>query len=102
MVGYRGRMRLLVVEDEAILADTITAGLRREGYAVDVSYDGRAALDRLTVNDYDVVVLDRDLPGLTGDQVCRAMMQSAARTRILMLTAAAGVVDRVAGLDLGA
>jgi DNA-binding response OmpR family regulator len=90
------------VEDEAVLADTIAAGLRREAYAVDVAYDGRAALDRLSVNDYDVVVLDRDLPGLTGDQVCRAMVRGTARTRILMLTAAAGVLDRVAGLDLGA
>jgi DNA-binding response OmpR family regulator len=96
-------MRLLVVEDEAVLADTIAAGLRREAYAVDVAYDGRAALDRLSLNEYDVVILDRNLPGLTGDQVCRALVvEGATRTRILMLTAAAGVVDRVAGLDLGA
>ncbi|MEV6967640.1 response regulator transcription factor [Hamadaea sp. NPDC051192] len=95
-------MRILVVEDEAILADGIAEWLRREAFAVDVAYDGDAALERLGVNDYDVLVLDRDLPVVHGDDVCRAVVESDATTRILMLTAAAAVRDRVAGLSLGA
>ncbi|MCP2322896.1 DNA-binding response OmpR family regulator [Hamadaea flava] len=95
-------MRILVVEDEAILADGIAEWLRREAFAVDVAYDGDAALERLGVNDYDVLVLDRDLPVVHGDDVCRAVVESDAATRILMLTAAAAVRDRVAGLRLGA
>src|SRR6266536_773040 len=80
-------MRVLVVEDERLLADTITAGLRKHAMAVDVAYDGDAALERLAVNDYDVVVLDRDLPAVSGDEVCRTLVESGAETRILMLTA---------------
>ena len=95
-------MRVLVVEDERLLADTITAGLRSHAMAVDVAYDGDAALERLQVNDYDVVVLDRDLPVVSGDQVCRTLVESGAETRILMLTAATAVKERVAGLGLGA
>jgi DNA-binding response OmpR family regulator len=95
-------MRILVVEDESILADGIAEWLRREAFAVDVAYDGDAALERLGVNDYDVLVLDRDLPVVHGDDVCRAVVESEATTRVLMLTAAAGVRDRVAGLSLGA
>lgn len=95
-------MRILVVEDEAILADGIAEWLRREAFAVDVAYDGDAALERLGVNDYDVVVLDRDLPVVHGDDVCRAIVESDAPTRVLMLTAATAVRDRVAGLALGA
>ncbi|NUR72554.1 MAG: response regulator transcription factor [Hamadaea sp.] len=95
-------MRILVVEDETILADGIAEWLRREALAVDVAYDGDAALERLGVNDYDVLVLDRDLPMVHGDDVCRAVVESDATTRILMLTAAAAVRDRVAGLSLGA
>jgi DNA-binding response OmpR family regulator len=95
-------MRILVVEDETILADGIAEWLRREAFAVDVAYDGDAALERFGVNDYDVVVLDRDLPVVHGDDVCRAIVESDAATRVLMLTAAAGVRDRVAGLSLGA
>ncbi|NUT36235.1 MAG: response regulator transcription factor [Hamadaea sp.] len=95
-------MRILVVEDEEILADGIAEWLRREAFAVDVAYDGDAALERLGVNDYDVVVLDRDLPVVHGDDVCTAIVESQAPTRILMLTAAAAVRDRVAGLSLGA
>jgi DNA-binding response OmpR family regulator len=95
-------MRVLVVEDERLLADTITEGLRNHALAVDVAYDGDAALDRLAVNDYDVVVLDRDLPVVSGDQVCRALVESGTQTRILMLTAATAVRERVAGLGLGA
>ncbi len=95
-------MRVLVVEDEPILADAIVEWLRREAFAVDVAYDGDAALERLGVNDYDVVVLDRDLPVVHGDEVCRAIVESGAATRVLMLTAAAAVRERVAGLALGA
>jgi DNA-binding response OmpR family regulator len=95
-------MRVLVVEDERLLADTITEGLRNHALAVDVAYDGDAALDRLAVNDYDVIVLDRDLPVVSGDQVCRTLVESGTQTRILMLTAATAVKERVAGLGLGA
>jgi DNA-binding response OmpR family regulator len=95
-------MRVLVVEDERLLADTITEGLRNHAMAVDVAYDGDAALERLAVNDYDVIVLDRDLPVVSGDDVCRTLVESGAETRILMLTAATAVTERVAGLGLGA
>ncbi|MGH3695765.1 MAG: response regulator transcription factor [Pseudonocardiaceae bacterium] len=95
-------MRVLVVEDERLLADTITVGLRRQAMAVDVAYDGDAALERLAVNDYDVVVLDRDLPRVSGDQVCATLVESGTDTRILMLTAATAVTQRVTGLGLGA
>ena len=91
-----------MVEDENLLADAIAEWLRREAFAVDVVYDGDAALERVGVNDYDVVVLDRDLPVVHGDEVCRAIVDSGADTRVLMLTAAAAVRDRVAGLALGA
>lgn len=94
MVG----VRVLVVEDERLLADAIADGLRRHSLAVDVVYDGGAALERSTVNDYDVVVLDRDLPLVSGDDVCAALIESNGDTRILMLTAATAVVERVAGL----
>jgi DNA-binding response OmpR family regulator len=93
---------VLVVEDERLLADTITVGLRKHTMAVDVAYDGDAALDRLAVNDYDVVVLDRNLPVVSGDEVCRTLVESGAQPRILMLTAATAVKERVAGLGLGA
>jgi DNA-binding response OmpR family regulator len=95
-------VRVLVVEDERLLADTITAGLRKHAMAVDVAYDGDAALERLAVNDYDVVVLDRNLPAVSGDEVCRTLVESGAEVRILMLTAATAVKERVAGLGLGA
>src|SRR5262245_16215812 len=98
----RWRVRVLVVEDEKVLADAIAEGLRREALAVDVAYDGDAALERLGVNDYDVVVLDRDLPVVHGDEVCRAVVDSGAETRVLMLTAASAIRDRVAGLAIGA
>ena len=97
-----GEVRVLVVEDERLLADTIAEGLRRQAMAVDVAYDGDAALERLAVNDYDVVVLDRDLPIVTGDEVCTTIVDSGVGTRILMLTAATAVSQRVAGLGLGA
>ena len=95
-------MRVLVVEDEPMLADAIAEWLRDDAHAVDVAYDGDAALQRLFVNDYDVVVLDRDLPVVHGDEVCRELVASGSLTRVLLLTAAAEVTDRVAGLRLGA
>lgn len=93
---------MLVVEDENVLADAIAEWLRRESFAVDVAYDGDAALERLGVNEYAVVVLDRDLPVVHGDDVCRAIVDAGGETRVLMLTAAAAVRERVAGLALGA
>ncbi len=95
-------MRILVVEDEPLLADAVAEGLRRDAHAVDVVYDGGSALDRASVNDYDVVVLDRDLPVLHGDDVCRSLAERDLPPRVLMLTAAAAVDDRVSGLALGA
>ena len=96
------RVRVLVVEDERQLADTIAEGLRRHAMAVDVAYDGEAALERAGVNDYDVLVLDRDIPLVSGDEVCATLVQSESPIRILMLTAATAVSQRVAGLGLGA
>jgi DNA-binding response OmpR family regulator len=95
-------MRVLVTEDDEMLAITLAAGLRREGMAVDVTLDGAAALEHLAVNRYDVVVLDRDLPGVHGDDVCRALAADRSETRVLMLTAARSVRERVEGLGLGA
>ena len=95
-------MRVLVVEDEQLLADAVATGLRREAMAVDVVYDGQAALDRVSVNEYDVVVLDRDLPLVHGDDVLRAIVEEGLATRVLMLTAAGDISDRVEGLELGA
>ncbi|HEV8167112.1 MAG TPA: response regulator transcription factor [Actinomycetota bacterium] len=95
-------MRVLVVEDEQVLAKAVARGLRHQGMAVDVALDGADALDKATVNRYEVVVLDRDLPVVHGDQVCRTLVAQGISTRILMLTAAGTVDDRVQGLDLGA
>ena len=95
-------MRVLLADDERLLADTVADGLRKLAMAVDVCYDGEAAMERLSVNRYDVAVLDRDMPGRTGDEVCRWMVDAALGTRILILTAAAGIRDRVDGLGLGA
>ena len=85
------KVRVLVVEDERQLADSIAEGLRHHAMAVDVAYDGEAGLDRATINDYDVLVLDRDIPLISGDEVCAALVQSESQTRILMLTAATAV-----------
>ena len=95
---------MLVVEDEAVLADAIARGLRREAMAVDIAPDGDAALDRIAVNRYDVVVLDRDLPGIHGDDVCRRLTAALDpdSPRILMLTASGDIDDRVDGLTIGA
>jgi len=95
-------MRVLVVEDHEVLARAIGTGLRREGLAVDVALDGNDAAARLAVTRYDVVVLDRDLPGIGGDEICRRLAAGRAGTRILMLTAASTVAERVHGLRLGA
>ena len=95
-------MRVLVVEDFEVLAAAIGAGLRREGMAVDVVLDGNEALGHLAVTRYDVVVLDRDLPGVHGDDICRKLAADRSGTRVLMLTAASTVAERVDGLGLGA
>jgi DNA-binding response OmpR family regulator len=94
-------MRVLVVEDHPRLADTVAAVLRREGMAVDVAFDGREALERARLVTYDVVVLDRDLPNVHGDEVCRSLADGG-ETAVLMLTAAARIEDRVTGLGIGA
>jgi DNA-binding response OmpR family regulator len=95
-------MRVLVVEDERHLADAIARGLRRHGMAVDVAYDGDTGHEMAYVTRYDVVVLDRDLPGKHGDEICAELVASGALTRVLMLTASGSVEDRVEGLQLGA
>ncbi|MFR9779534.1 response regulator transcription factor [Micromonospora sp. MS34] len=95
-------MRVLVVEDHELLARTIGVGLRREGMAVDVVTDGGQALERLDLAPYDVLVLDRDLPTVSGDDVCRLVGERGLPARVLMLTAAATLAERVHGLDLGA
>ncbi|GAA3540158.1 response regulator transcription factor [Amycolatopsis ultiminotia] len=95
-------MRVLVAEDEKPMANAIGEGLRDNGLAVDVVYDGAVALERCGYTAYDVVVLDRGLPQVHGDEVCRTLVSAQPATRILLLTAASGVVDRVAGLELGA
>jgi DNA-binding response OmpR family regulator len=95
-------MRVLVIEDFEVLAEAIGTGLRREGMAVDVVLNGNDALERLAITRYDVAVLDRDLPGVHGDEVCRQLVARHADTRVLMLTAASTVRERVDGLGLGA
>ena len=91
-------MRVLVVEDDAEMAETVAAGLRHARMAVDVALDGPGGLERALVNGYDVIVLDRDLPGLNGDEVCAKLVATGCRSRVLMLTAAAGTEDLVEGL----
>jgi DNA-binding response OmpR family regulator len=95
-------MRILVAEDERLLADAIVTGLRHFGFAVDVCYDGDAADERIAVHAYDVVILDRDLPKVHGDEICRRLIAAQRETRVLMLTAASSIRDRVDGLGLGA
>lgn len=95
-------MRVLVVDDEVALADLIARGLTREHMAVDIVYRGDDADELLAVNDYDVVVLDRDIPGVHGDEIVRRLAKRGALTRVLMLTAATTLTDRVTGLELGA
>jgi DNA-binding response OmpR family regulator len=95
-------MRVLVVEDHAKLALAIAAVLRREGMATDIAFDGNDALAKTAVSRYDVIVLDRDLPGRHGDDVCQALIADGTDSRVLMLTASATIDDRVEGLGLGA
>jgi DNA-binding response OmpR family regulator len=95
-------VRVLVIEDDQELAETVAIGLRRARMAVDVALDGEAGLARALINDYDVIVLDRDLPGLHGDQVCARLVDGGARSRLLMLTAASTNDDLIGGLGLGA
>src|SRR5258708_18893079 len=95
-------MRVLVVEDQVELADDIADGLRDQGIGADVAYDGPAGIEKALMNAYDVVVLDRDLPKVHGDAVCATLIGSHSAARILMLTAAATVADRVQCLNLGA
>jgi DNA-binding response OmpR family regulator len=101
-IGEMESVRVLLADDERLLADTVADGLRHLAMAVDVCYDGEAAVERLSINQYDVAVLDRDMPRRTGDDVCRWMVSSGIGARVLILTAAAGIRDRVDGLGLGA
>jgi DNA-binding response OmpR family regulator len=96
------QVRVLVIEDDRELAETVAAGLRHARMAVDIALDGEAGLSRALVNDYDVIVLDRDLPGLHGDEVCARLVDGGGRSRVLMLTAAATNDDLIDGLGLGA
>ncbi|MFC7621491.1 response regulator transcription factor [Microlunatus sp. GCM10028923] len=95
-------MRVLIVEDEVLLADAIHEGLRRAAIAADIIHDGFRALENLSIYDYDVVILDRDLPGLHGDEVCRRVVGLYPEVRIIMLTAARRLDEKVAGFELGA
>src|SRR5215472_9053904 len=99
---HRCDMRVLLIEDDAEMAEAVAVGLRRTRMAVDVAHDGPAGLERALVYDYDVIVLDRDLPGMHGDQVCAELIAAGRRGRVLMLTAAAAMQDQVDGLTLGA
>ena len=94
-------MRVLVVEDEVYLAEAIRAGLRLEAIAADLAFDGDAALESVSLNEYDVVVLDRDIPGTSGDEVCRRIVAQGLPLRVLMLTAAGDIDDKVSGFELG-
>jgi DNA-binding response OmpR family regulator len=98
----QAKLRVLIAEDDSELAEVLATGLRRENMAVDIALTGDAAEEKVTAIDYDVLVLDRDLPGVHGDDVCRQVVASGVATRILMLTAAGSVGERVAGLTLGA
>jgi DNA-binding response OmpR family regulator len=102
LAGKEEHVRVLLVEDHAELAQTVAVGLRREGFAVDIVFDGRDALDHAALNRYDVIVLDRDLPGVHGDEVCRSLAAEGCTSRILMLTASGTIEDRVKGLSIGA
>ena len=95
-------MRVLVVEDEAPLAEAVARGLRREGMAVDVALDGDTGHEKSSVTRYDVVILDRDLPGMPGDRLCTEIVRSGATTRVLLLTASGTLADKVEGLSRGA
>jgi DNA-binding response OmpR family regulator len=100
--GKETRLRVLVVEDDTELAEAVATGLRRTGIAVDVALDGESGLEKALVTDYDVVVLDRDLPRVHGDDVCAKLVAERSRSRLLMLTAASTIDERVDGLGIGA
>jgi DNA-binding response OmpR family regulator len=102
LVRHHSQVRVLVVEDNRVVADAVADGLRDLGMAVDVAYDGAAGLEKADLAPYDVIVLDRDLPEVHGDDVCSQLASGPTTSRILMLTAARAVSDRVEGLDLGA
>ncbi len=95
-------MRVLIVEDERPLADALARGLRREGMAVDIAYDGDSGQEKASITRYDVVVLDRDLPGMSGDELCEEITGNGGITRVIMLTASGALADKVEGLSLGA
>lgn len=95
-------MRVLVVEDERQLADAVARGLRREGMAVDVAYDGTEGHEKAAITPYDVIILDRDLPGMSGDDIMKELASAQSNSRVIMLTASGAVADRVEGLSLGA
>jgi len=95
-------VRVLIVEDEEVMADALQEGLGYQGIAADTAYDGDQALRQIEVNDYDVVVLDRDLPGTHGDDVCRTIVRDHPGVRVIMLTAATRLADKVGGFGLGA
>ncbi|HTU16067.1 MAG TPA: response regulator transcription factor [Solirubrobacterales bacterium] len=95
-------MRVLIVEDERFLAEALQAGLRHESIAADIALDGDEALRRIAINEYDLLVLDRDIPGTHGDEVCAAVSREHPEIRILMLTAASRLADKVGGFELGA
>jgi DNA-binding response OmpR family regulator len=95
-------VRVLVIEDDREMAEMVAIGLRHAGMAVDLAFDGTAGLERALIHDYDVIVLDRDLPGTHGDEVCGSLVSAGCRSRVLMLTAAAEADDLVDGLGLGA
>src|SRR5690625_2518003 len=95
-------MRVLIVEDEAFLAEAVQTGLRHATIAADIAPDGPAALERVFVNDYDAMVLDRDIPGIHGDEVCRSVVAERPTVRILMLTAARRLDDKMSGFEIGA
>jgi DNA-binding response OmpR family regulator len=98
----RTSMRVLIIEDEDVMADALATGLRREGFAVDIALDGTIGVAKARETHYDVVLLDRDLPGIHGDEVCSVLTAERPSTKILMLTAAGHILDRVTGLNLGA
>jgi DNA-binding response OmpR family regulator len=102
VLRHPGSVRVLLIEDDAELAEAVAVGLRREKIAVDVACDGPSGLDRALGNDYDVIVLDRDLPGIHGDDICAELIAAGRRSRIIMLTAAGTMDDVVDGLELGA
>jgi DNA-binding response OmpR family regulator len=99
---YNSSVKILIVEDEKDMADAIARGLARQAYSVDAVYDGLKALELIEINNYDLIILDLNLPGVDGLEICRKLRTGDSRTGILMLTARAGRDDRVAGLDLGA